>query len=412
MRIVVQKFGGTSVATSEARDAVVQRVLEARAAGLTPVVVVSAMGRAGQPYATDTLIDLARSVYHDTAPRELDLLISCGEIISAVLVANTFKKSGVDKTIVLTGGQAGIITDRQFGQARVLRVEPEHLNRHLERGDLVIVAGFQGITHDGDITTLGRGGSDTTAAALGVALRAEAVEIFTDVDGVMTADPRIVPEARTLRVASYEEVLQMANEGARVVHPRAVELAQRASLPLKVRHTFSDNPGTLITHTYEADVSGPQWRNGNIVTGVALKPGVTQLAVFPNDSADRPGLDLQIFRPLADAGISVDLINVFPDRKAFVVLDNEGLRAKSILEQHGFRVEMKPGCAKVSIVGSGIRDVPGVMVKVVEALGDAGVEILQTADSHVTISCLVRREEMEKAVRALHAKFNLAAGKA
>lgn len=412
MRIVVQKFGGTSVATPEAREAVVQRVLDARAKGLTPVVVVSAMGRAGDPYATDTLIQLARSVYHDTAPRELDLLISCGEIISAVIMANTLKKAGVEKAVVLTGGQAGIITDRQFGNARILRVEPEHLNRHLERGDLVVVAGFQGMTADGDITTLGRGGSDTTAAALGVALRAEVVEIFTDVDGVMTADPRIVPEARTLRVVSYDEVLQMANEGARVIHPRAVELAQRASLPLRVRHTFSDSPGTMITHTYEADASSPQWRNGCVITGVAQKPGVAQIAVYPPRGEESPNIDLQVFRPLADAGISVDLINVFPDRKAFVVLESEGPRAKSILEQQGFRVEMRPGCAKVSVVGAGMRGIPGVMARVVEALSEAGVEILQTADSHVTISCLVRREEMERAVRALHAKFKLDSVKA
>ncbi len=406
MRIVVQKFGGTSVATPEAREAVVQRVLEALDRGVTPVVVVSAMGRAGDPYATDTLIGLARSVFPDTAPRELDLLISCGEIISAVVVANTLKRAGLQKVVVLTGGQAGIITDRRFGDAHVLRVEPDHLNRHLERGDIVVVAGFQGVAETGDITTLGRGGSDTTAAALGVALRAEAVEIFSDVDGVKTADPRIVPEARTLEVVSYEEVLQMAHEGAKVIHPRAVELAMRANLPLRVRNTFSSEPGTLITHGYEMDASRPAWRNGCAITGVTHQPGVAQVVVTPAVT-DQAGADVRIFRPLAEAGISVDLVTVSPDRKSFVVNEADGPRARQLLERHGFQVRLRPGCAKVSVVGTGMRGLPGVMAGVAEALHDAGVEILQTADSHMTISCLVKGEDAERAVRALHARFGL-----
>lgn len=406
MRVVVQKFGGTSVATPQAREAVVQRVMEAIERGVTPVVVVSAMGRAGDPYATDTLIDLARSVFPDTAPRELDLLISCGEIISAVVMANTLKRAGLEKVVVLTGGQAGIITDRRFGDARILRVEPDHLNRHLERGDIVVVAGFQGVAETGDITTLGRGGSDTTAAALGVALRAEAVEIFSDVDGVKTADPRIVPEARTLRVVSYEEVLQMAHEGARVIHPRAVELAMRANLPLRVRNTFSSEPGTLIAHAYESDSSRPAWRNGGAITGVTHQTGVAQVLISP-PLTEQAGADVRIFRPLAEAGISVDLVTVSPERKSFVVSEADAPRAKQLLEQRGFQVRLRSGCAKVSVVGTGMRGLPGVMAGVVEALDEAGVEILQTADSHMTISCLVRGEDVERAVRALHARFAL-----
>lgn len=403
MRIVVLKFGGTSVVNQQSREAVAQRVKEAAGKGIVPVVVVSAMGRSGDPYATDTLIELARAVYRDTAARELDLLISCGEIISAVVMANTLKRAGFEDVVVLTGGQAGIVTDRNYGDARILRVEPDHLNRHLERGDLVVVAGFQAAAETGDITTLGRGGSDTTAAALGVALRAEVVEIFTDVDGIKTADPGIVPEAKTLKVVSYEEILNMAHEGARVVHPRAVELAMRANLPLRVRNTFTDNPGTLVTHSYESETTRSVWRNGCIITGVTQRPGVAQIEVFP-DRGDGEG-DAGVFRPLADAGISVDLINVFPDHNAFTVDESEGSRAKGILEGKGYRVSLRPGCAKVSVVGSGIRGVPGVMASVAEALSEAGVRILQTADSHVTISCLVDRKDMEKAVRALHDKF-------
>lgn len=406
MRIVVQKFGGTSVATPELRAAVVRRVLEARERGLVPVVVVSAMGRAPEPYATDSLIALARAEYPDTAPRELDLLAACGEIIAAVVLANTFRRAGVEQVVVLTGGQAGIITDRNYGDARILRVEPQHLLRHLERGDLPIVAGFQGMAETGDVTTLGRGGSDTTAAALGVALRAEEVEIYTDVDGVKTADPRLVPEARTLQRVTYEEVLQMATEGAQVIHPRAVELAQRANLPLRVRSTLGEGAGTLIAHGYESDAVRAA-RDGPLVTGVTMRPGVAQITVHPA-GVQAEGADLRVFRPLAEAGISVDMINVFPDRKSFIVAEGDGERAAQALERQGFRVTLRRGCAKVSVIGAGMRGVPGVMARVVEALHDAGVEILQTADSHLTISCLVPGAAGERAVRALHARFGLA----
>lgn len=404
MRCLIQKFGGTSVASAEAREAVVARIQEARAGGFTPVVVVSAMGRAGDPYATDTLVSLARQVDPDPSPRELDLLLSCGEIIAAVILVCTLRRAGLRQTVALTGWQAGLVTDRRFGDARILRVEPDHVRRHLERGDLVVVTGFQGISDTGDVTTLGRGGSDTTAVALGVALRAEAAEIFTDVDGVMTADPDIVPEARPLRVVSYDEVLQMAAEGARVIHPRAVELAMRAGLPLRVRHTFSSSPGTLVTHAYEAAGDQPAWREGDVVTAVTQRPAVTQVTIY-TAGGDGPATDVRVFRPLAETGVSVDLINVSPERRSFTVADADAERARRCLEEQGFRVELRPGCAKVSVVGHGMRGVPGVMATLVEALYQAGVPILQTADSHMTISCLVPGDKMEEAVRALHARF-------
>ncbi len=404
MRIIVQKFGGTSLATPAYRDLVAERVLAATRRSLLPIVVVSAMGRAGDPYATDTLLELGRQVGADDAPRETDLLMACGEIISAVVLAGTLRRKGLP-ALVLTGGQAGIVTDRNFANARILRVQPDHLRRHLDRGDVCVVAGFQGMAETGDITTLGRGGSDTTAAALAVAVRAELVEIYTDVSGVKTADPRIVPEARTLSMLSYEEIFQMAQQGAKVVHPRAVELAMRANVPVRVRSTFDDpeqEPGTLITHGFEADT---QWdAPARVVTGV------THLAHVVLCSLDGP-LDhastVRVFRLLADAGISVDLINVAPDRRRFIVAGGDAARARRLLEDTGFSVQFNPDCAKVSVVGTGMRGVPGVMASVVEALADEGIPILQTADSHVTISCLVTRADMERAVQALHRKFLL-----
>lgn len=403
MRIIIQKFGGSSLATPAHRTLVADRIDTALHRGMTPVVVVSAMGRVGDPYATDTLLRLARDVFPEMAPRETDLMVACGEIISAVVLAGVLRGRGLP-AVVLTGAQAGIITDRAFGNARILRVEPDHLRRHLERHDLCVVAGFQGAAETGDITTLGRGGSDTTAAALGVALQAEVVEIYTDVNGVKTADPRIVPEARTLAVLSYEEIFQMAQQGARVVHPRAVELARRGNMPLRVRSTFDDpdkEPGTLITHTFE-DAQWDGW--SRTVTGVTYMP---EVALFNVEGGQEPGAVVQMFRCLGDAGISVDLINVAPDRRRFIVARDDAPAARRTLEGAGFGVAVHAECAKVSVVGTGMRGVPGVMAAVVEALGQEEIEILQTADSHVTISVLVERPRMEQAVQALHRKFGL-----
>lgn len=403
MRIVVQKFGGTSVATPAAREQVVSRVLQAKKEGLDPVVVVSAIGRKGDPYATDTLLGLLGEAGPDVPKRERDLLLSCGEIITCTILAALLTHSG-QPAWALTGGQAGIVTDDCYGDARILQVRPEPLLKILQEGYIPVVAGFQGATPDGEITTLGRGGSDTTASALGAALGAEAVEIFTDVEGVMTADPRIVDEAHTLDVVTYQEVTQMAYQGAKVIHPRAVEIAMQYNIPLRVRSTFSDAPGTLVTRgvSYPGQLTlGPE----RLITGIAHLPHVAQIKVeLPAEDKDR---EVSLFQVLAAAGISIDLINVFPHLKVFTVAEADVPKARQTLEAAGFVPEVQVGLAKVSVVGAGMRGVPGVMAKVVAALARAGAEILQTADSHATISCLVRGEDTEKAICALHEAFEL-----
>jgi len=404
MRIIVQKFGGTSVATPALRAQVADKVLKAKADGCDPVVVVSAMGRLGEPYATDTLLNLARSVCRDVAPRELDLIASCGEIIASVVMCNTLRARGLAAT-ALTGWQAGIITTADYTEAEIIRVEPDNILRCLKEGKTVVVAGFQGRAENGDVTTLGRGGSDTTAVALGGALGAEVVEIYTDVDGVKTADPRIVPEARTIEVMNYNEVFQLAHQGAKVIHSKAVEIAMRRNIPLRIRSTFSDSPGTLITSSAEA-VGWPGLR-GKIITGVTYILGVAQVKVYTPDSERQAELELAVFDALADAGVSVDLINVSPDRKMFIIKEEQIPPAEARLKALGVEYEIVPRRAKVSIVGAGMRGVPGVMARVVRALSAAGVRILQTADSHLTISCLVAEEDVNKAVRALHDQFGL-----
>lgn len=404
MRIVVQKFGGTSVHTRELREKAAAKVKEAWEEGFSPVVVVSAMGRKGAPYATDTLIALAREEFPEVDARNLDLLLSCGEIISSVIMVQTLRRVGL-RAIALTGGQAGIITNRVFGDATVLRVEPERIRKHLEEGYVVVVAGFQGVTEDGEITTLGRGGSDTTAVVLGVALQADYVDIFTDVEGVMTADPRIVPEAQILRGLTYTEAAEIVQQGAKVIHHKAMDVAREYRIPIRVRSLNDEGKGTLICDIQTLIREGLRvLSHERPVYSIAYRKGLTQFRV---EFGNNPERKLQMFQTLASHGISIDLINLFPERAAFVVEEGVGEKVKTVLSREGFSFEVQSPCAKVSLVGSGMADRPGVMAQVVEALKEAEIEILQTSDSYVTISCLVSEKDMERAIQVLHRKFQL-----
>lgn len=405
MRLLVQKFGGTSVVSPEVRALCVGKVETARQQGFSPVVVVSAMGRKGEPYATDTLLSLAKASFGNIALRELDQMMYCGEMISAVVMTGTLQAAGID-AIMLTGGQAGVITDNTFGNGRILRVDPSRLISLLKMGKTPVVCGFQGITADGEFTTLGRGGSDTTAAALGAALNAEMVEIFTDVDGIMTADPRIVNNAKILDAISYGEVCQLAHQGAKVIHPRAVEIAMQKNIPLVVKSTFSNAPGTLITSISKEDTEGAAVTD-RIATGVTYLPNIAQIKIALDPECTH-NESSKIFRALADNCISVDLINVHPGQIMFTVAEENAGKASSILNDIGYASEILEPCAKVSVVGGGMREVPGVMATFVEALSARNIPILQTVDSHTSISVLVNKDNVAEAVTALHEKFGLA----
>mgnify|MGYP000855458683 CR=1 FL=1 len=405
MRIIVQKFGGSSMASVAQRQRVCQRISEAIQAGYSVVVVVSAMGRSGDPYATDTLINLIREVFSDCPKRELDLLMSCGEIISCTILAANLMQLGYD-VVALTGRDAGIITDSNFGDARIIRIIPTIILEHLKKNKVVVVAGFQGVSEDGDITTLGRGGSDTSACALGVALGAEVIDIFTDVEGIMTADPRIVENARLLEMVTYNEICHLAQQGAKVIHPRAVEIAMQKNIPVRVRSTFSDSLGTLVSSLSKRMELGTGIRSDQLITGVTQIPNVTQLSITL-DQANPLEASARIFGCLAQAGISVDFINVHPDVVIFTVAEEVAEKAVWILRQHNFEPRIRSSCAKVSVVGAGMAGMPGVMASIVEALAQEDIPILQSADSHTTIWCLVERQYMEKAVRALHRAFQL-----
>jgi aspartate kinase len=308
--------------------------------------------------------------------------------------------------MMMTGGQAGIITDDQYNNAQIISVDSSRLLEQLDQGKIPVVCGFQGKTATGDFTTLGRGGSDTTAAALGAALMAECIEIYTDVEGIMTADPRIVKTAKILDKISYSEVAQLANHGAKVIHPRAVELAAKKKIPLVVKSTFSDAPGTLIGDMTEKQLHQPQ-HTDRVATGVAHLPQITQIKITV-DTAKTHQESAQIFRSLADGNISIDVINVHPGQVMFTVAEAVADRALANLKVQNYAAEAIYQCAKVSVVGGGICEVPGVMANFVEALSVHNIQILQTVDSHTSISALVKMSDMEMAVKALHQQFGLA----
>lgn len=404
MKILVQKFGGTSVSSRDARLHAVQHIEKALQQNYSLVVVVSAMGRLGDPYATDTLLQWIVEEGGEALPREQDLLLSCGETISAVTICSILQTKSIP-ACVLTGAQAGITTDTQFGNAKIRTISPFRVLEQLRQNKVVIVTGFQGCTEDGDITTLGRGGSDTSATAIGAALHAERVDIFTDVPGILTADPRIVGDAKLLEMVTYTEMCNLAQHGAKVIHPRAVEVAMQAAIPLRVRSTFSDHPGTLVASSRFLETQSLIVED-RFVTGITHVPNVTQIQIVA--SQGQYDVQLEVFKAMARHEISVDFINVNPSGVVYTVFDHVANKALNILQKLGYEPTHQSHCAKVSVIGGGMNGVPGIMAHIVEALTAEDIQILQSADSNATIWVLVHNAKAENAVRALHQKFNLA----
>ena len=403
MRVVVQKFGGTSVATAEGRRLVREKIKQALIAGQKPVVVVSAMGRINDPYATDTIIKLLHQENQAPNKHELDFMMCCGEMLSAGVMAVGLQQDGL-RAMALTGGQAGIITDNQYGAARILKVETNQLLQLVSTGVIPVVCGFQGRTKDGlHLTTLGRGGSDTTAAALGAALNAELIEIYTDVDGIMTADPRMVDSAQILDTISYGEICQLAHQGAKVIHPRAVEIAMQKNIPMVVKSTFSNAPGTLISNGREE--TGDVVATERVATGVTYLQQLAQVTV-PLANADNRA-SVAIFQGMADKGINVDCLNVQPDAVLFNVIESSAAEAEAVLLSLGYQPLITSQCAKVTVVGGGMREVPGVMATFVNALVSQDIAIYQTVDSNTSISAIIAQNRLCDAVRALHAAFEM-----
>ena len=411
MGILVQKYGGSSVGDALKIAAVAQRVVDARAAGNQIVVVVSAMGKT-----TDQLIALAQSVTSTPEPRELDLLLSTGEIVSSTLMAMALSVLGVP-SISLGGAQAGIRTDMIHGAASIVHLDPARIRRELDDGKVVIVAGFQGITDDLDITTLGRGGSDTTAVALAAALQADRCEVYTDVDGIYTADPRVVPSARKLAEIGYQDMLELASYGAKM-HPRSIELAAWYKVPVLVASSTQNTLGTLIHDLAlsNSDHTGDgAMEVSNKVSGVTYERNVARITM--RGVPDSPGIAANVFEPLTDAKVSVDTIvqNVSADKTTDMSFTVERADVTRALEV-SLAVAKEIGAAdcvandhlgNVSIVGTGMQNAPGYASRMFRALSNAGINIEMITTSQIRITCSVDETQVDNAVRVLHDAFEL-----
>jgi len=444
MRIKVLKFGGTSVESLELRRQAALKVIQTQEQGFAPVVVVSAAGRVGAPYATDTLVAALREADPTVEPsaREMDMMMACGEIMSAVLFAQLMVVLG-HPAMAFTGGQAGIVTDNVFNNARILEINPADILSCLKESKIAVVCGFQGVSGPppgavhGSLTTLGRGGSDTTASALGAALEAEAVEIYTDVDGVKSADPKFVPEAPTLRRLTYEEVAELAHLGAKVLHPRAAEIAMQHNIPLWVKSTFTNDPGTEI-------LPGDKLPDRR-VTGLTSAGQVVYLNFELPPDQDARRIEMEIYRVLGDEEIVIMMLGMGPRGFGLAVprtqfgkvrdlLDGLVVPAESggrfyvvqigprsspacqaqfnLLRKSGAQIsfvvaETRENCTVVSFVAYNYLDQPGVFLQVLRALDSAGVPVWQTSDSRHSISCLIPETDVRQAITALHDYFQL-----
>jgi aspartate kinase len=406
MALVVHKYGGTSVANAEKIQNVARRIVDSYNSGNGVVAVVSAMGKR-----TDELLALATEVSDRSHPRELDMLLTAGERVTMALVAMAIQDLGVDATS-FTGSQAGILTTGRHGQAEILEIKAHRVREGLGEGKVVIVAGFQGVDPDSkDVTTLGRGGSDATAVALAAALSADRCEIYTDVDGVFTADPRVVPNATKLAEVSFEEMLELASAGAGVLMPRSVEFGGRFNIPIHVRSSFHDGEGTWIKE---------ETMEQAVVRGIAHDDSVAKLTVYR--VPDTPGVAASLFEPLADAGVNVDMIvqNVSHDGSTDIsftvpvaVLDVAEREAKMTADEvNAGGVSVDRGIAKVTVVGIGMKTESGVAAQMFRILADHGINIQMISTSPIRISCVVAGDEVAAAVRALHVGLGLEAEEA
>jgi len=404
MGLLVQKYGGTSVGTPERIQRVADRIVRTRRSGIDLVVVVSAMGGA-----TDDLIDLAKKVSNEEHPREMDMLLTAGERISMALVAMAVMDRG-QEAVSFTGSQSGIVTDTSHTRAKIVEIRADRIREELTKGRIVIVAGFQGVSKEREVTTLGRGGSDTTAVALAAALGGDECEIYTDVDGVYTADPRVVPEARKLSAVSYDEMLELASLGAKVLHNRSVEIARRFDVPIHVRSSFHGNEGTRIRKGGSMEQV--------VIRGIAHDADVAKIALL--GVPDRPGVAAEIFRAVGGHGVNVRMIvqasaEGGKNDVTFAVGTHDVKGVLPIVEtmrkELGARAFVyDPDVAILSVVGEGLATSAGTAGAVFEALAKANVNIELISTSSITITCMVRQEEVERAVRSLHEALQLEQG--
>jgi aspartate kinase len=401
-KLIVQKFGGSSVANVERIQNVARRVVSYKKKGYGLVVVVSALGDT-----TDELIELANQITNDPSEREMDMLLSTGEQISVALLAMAIHKLG-QEAISFTGGQVGIMTDGNFTKARITKINANNIRKQLKAGKIVIVAGFQGISMNHDITTLGRGGSDLTAVALATTLRADECEIYTDVEGIYTTDPRVEPKAKKIKEITFDEMLEMASLGAQVMQPRSIEVAKKFNMPLHVRSSFSENTGTMILKEVAR-------MEDALITGITLNKSEAKITVC--DVPDKPGVAAQLFKDLSLGGVSVDMIvqNVSHTRKtdiSFTIAKANAHKAMKLTKKTADEIGagdivLDEDIARVGVVGIGMKSHQGVAAKMFDTLAENKINIEMISTSDISISCIIKKKFAETAVKTLHKNFGL-----
>jgi len=391
MKIIVQKYGGSSVATEESREIVSEKIISAIKQDYCVTVILSAMGRAPSPLSTDTLINTACDKTN-LSLAEKDLIMATGENYSCIKLSCLLRQKGF-KTKVFTGAQAGIITGSQHGNAKIKKIYPKNITEALKEGYIAIIAGFQGMDESGTITTLGRGGSDTTATAIGAALNAQKVEIYTDVDGVMTSDPKIYNEAKIIEALDLSEMGEMANEGAKVLHTRCVEIANKHNLRLFVKNTFSNHEGTKIIK---------KQKSKNVVSGLIHRTDITDFYTDFSKFKNISDLQKLFLKNMAKLGISLDLININRNIIYFSISDQDRQKTENYLRNSNIPYNIRTNCAKVSCVGIGMKGTPGVMASIFQIMFQEGIKVYRSVDSFINISCLIDGKDLNRAIKALH----------
>jgi aspartate kinase len=396
MKIIVQKFGGTSVRDEKNRKECFKKINKALEMKSKVIVVVSAMGRKGEPYATDTLLSLSEFI----DGKEKDLLLSSGELISASVFMNEYKKNNENvKVGIMTGGEAGIITDNEFNQANILEMKPKNILKMLEEKDIIVIPGFQGRTEEGEVTTLGRGGSDTSAVAIGAAVKADSIEIYSDVNGMMSADPRMVEDAKMIRYITIEDALNLSYYGAKVIDSRALELARKYKVKIILKSTFTNDNGTIISSDIIETKNVEEKKR--MFSGIAYKNNLVQYCVKENNM----GKQAKFLRNIKESKISLDMINIEKEKMTFIIDKEKERKMDAIIKEEDVIADKRVELSKLTLVGDGIAGIVGVMSTIVNPMYEEGIEIIQTSDSHTTIFVLMNEKDLKQAICKLHKLF-------
>ena len=395
MECILQKFGGTSVQTKNSRLICISKIKESIYNGNKKVVVISAIGRKNDPYSTDELLSLVSENFKKNNPLYLDKLISCGEIISSIVFTSELQSNNVN-ALPLIGQDIGILTDNNFGNAKILNIDTSNIEKLLSENIIPVIAGFQGVTSDGNITTLGRGGSDISAVKLATALNCDRVEFFKDVDGLMTADPKLVSKAKSIEEISYEELFELSSYGNNIIHPEAVKVAMDENIPIIIKNTFNSFKGTVINNNISKDE--------DYFKGMTYLKDCIQIKIFKNENLNNENY-YKVFQKISDENINIDFINIFVDHKVFTIYKDDFEDIKTILNDYEIKYEIIRACSKIGIVKANLKKISITIARLIELLHREGIDVLQTNHSNMSIWILVKNSDLEESLNIIHENF-------